>query len=125
METQCPFCTLPKERVWLESKDSLAILDAFPLTAGHTLVIPRRHVLSVFELPEEQLQDLVAVVAKVRKVLKAKYNPDGFNIGTNDGVAAGQTVAHAHIHIIPRSKGDVPDPRGGIRWIMPQKAKYW
>jgi len=125
METQCPFCTLPKERVWLESKDSLAILDAFPLTPGHTLVIPRRHVLSVFELPEEQLHDLVAVVAKVRKVLKAKYHPDGFNIGINDGAAAGQTVAHAHIHIVPRRKGDVPDPRGGIRWIMPQKAKYW
>jgi len=125
MEAQCPFCNLPKERVWLESKDSLAILDGFPLTDGHTLVIPKRHVLSVFELPQEQLNDLSAVVAKVRKILKAKYQADAFNVGVNDGLAAGQTVAHAHIHVIPRRKGDLPDPRGGIRWIIPQKAKYW
>ena len=81
MEAQCPFCNLPKERVWFESKDSLAILDGFPLTPGHTLVIPKRHVLSVFELPQEQLNDLAAVVAKVRKILKAKYQPDAFNVG--------------------------------------------
>jgi len=109
----------------MESKDSLAILDGFPLTDGHTLVIPKRHVLSVFELPQQQLNDLAAVVAKVRQVLKAKYQPDGFNVGVNDGLAAGQTIAHAHVHVIPRRKGDVPDPRGGIRWIIPQKAKYW
>jgi len=109
----------------MESKDSLAILDGFPLTDGHTLVIPKRHVLSVFELPQQQLNDLAAVVAKVRQVLKAKHQPDGFNVGVNDGLAAGQTIAHAHVHVIPRRKGDVPDPRGGIRWIIPQKAKYW
>ena len=109
----------------MESKDSLAILDGFPLTDGHTLVIPKRHVLSVFELPQQQLNDQAAVVAKVRQVLKAKYQPDGFNVGVNDGLAAGQTIAHAHVHVIPRRKGDVPDPRGGIRWIIPQKAKYW
>ena len=125
MEAQCPFCILPKERVWFESKDSLAILDGFPLTPGHTLVMPKRHVLSVFELPQEQLNDLVRVMAKVRKILKAKYQSDAFNIGVNDGLAAGQTIAHAHIHVIPRRAGDVPDPRGGIRWIMPEKAKYW
>ena len=109
----------------MESKDSLAILDGFPLTEGHTLVIPKRHVLSIFELPQEQLNDLSAVVVKVRKILKAKYQADAFNVGVNDGLAAGQTVAHAHIHVIPRKKGDVLDPRGGIRWIIPQKAKYW
>lgn len=125
MEAQCPFCNLPKERVWLQSLHSLAILDAFPLTEGHTLVIPKRHVVSVFELRQEQLNDLASIVAKVRKVLQAKYRPEGFNVGTNEGLAAGQTVAHAHIHVIPRRKGDVADPRGGIRWIIPQKAKYW
>jgi diadenosine tetraphosphate (Ap4A) HIT family hydrolase len=125
MEAQCPFCNLPKERVWFDSQDSLAILDGFPLTPGHTLVIPKRHVVSIFELPQEDLNHLAAAVAKVRKILKAKYQPDAFNIGINDGLAAGQTVTHAHIHIIPRKAGDVPDPRGGIRWIIPDKAKYW
>ena len=125
MEAQCPFCNLPKERVWFDSHDSLAILDGFPLTPGHTLVIPKRHVVSVFELPQEELSHLSAVVTKVRKILKAKYQPDAFNIGINDGLAAGQTVTHAHIHVIPRKAGDVPEPRGGIRWIIPDKAKYW
>ena len=125
MEAQCPFCNLPKERVWFDSQDSLAILDGFPLTPGHTLVIPKRHVASIFELPQEELNHLSAVVTKVRKILKAKYQPDAFNIGINDGLAAGQTVTHAHIHVIPRKAGDVPDPRGGIRWIIPDKAKYW
>jgi diadenosine tetraphosphate (Ap4A) HIT family hydrolase len=125
MEAQCPFCNLPKERVWFDSQDSLAILDGFPLTPGHTLVIPKRHVVSVFELPQEELNHLSVVVTKVRKILKAKYQPDAFNIGINDGLAAGQTVTHAHIHVIPRKAGDVPDPRGGIRWIIPDKAKYW
>ena len=125
MEAQCPFCSLPKERVWFDSQDSLAILDGFPLTPGHTLVIPKRHVASVFELPQEELNHLLAAVTKVRKILKTKYQPDAFNIGINDGLAAGQTIAHAHIHVIPRRAGDVPDPRGGIRWIIPDKAKYW
>ena len=125
MEAHCPFCNLPKERVWFDSQDSLAILDGFPLTTGHTLVIPRRHVGSIFELPQEELTHLSAVVAKVRKILKAKYQPDAFNIRINDGPAAGQTIPHAHIHVIPRKAGDVPDPRGGIRWIFPDKAKYW
>ena len=125
MEAQCPFCNLPKERVWFDSQNSLAILDGFPLTPGHTLVIPKRHVASIFELPQEELNHLSAVVTKVRKILKAKYQPDAFNIGINDGLAAGQTVTHAHIHVIPRKAGDVPDPRGGIRWIIPDKAKYW
>jgi len=125
MEAPCPFCNLPKERVWLDSKHSLAILDGFPVTDGHTLVIPRRHVLSIFDLPQEHLNDLAAVVSKVRKILKARYRADAFNVGVNDGAAAGQTVAHAHIHVIPRRAGDVPDPRGGIRWVMPGKARYW
>ncbi len=125
MEPQCPFCKLPKERVWYESKHCVAILDAFPLTEGHTLVIPKRHVQSPFDLPQEELNDLTAAVAKVRHTLQTKYHPDGFNIGINDGLSAGQTVTHAQVHVIPRRSGDVKDPRGGIRWIVPGKAKYW
>jgi diadenosine tetraphosphate (Ap4A) HIT family hydrolase len=121
----CPFCNLPPERVFLESKTTLAFFDGYPVTEGHALLIPKRHVASIFELPPEELAALWAQVAVVRKLLKERYDPDAFNIGVNDGAAAGQTVPHAHIHVIPRCNGDAPDPRGGIRWIMPDKAKYW
>jgi diadenosine tetraphosphate (Ap4A) HIT family hydrolase len=92
---------------------------------GHTLIIPRRHVGSVFDLTHEELLDLHALVVKARERLLKDLHPDAFNIGLNDGPAAGQTVPHAHIHLIPRKTGDVPDPRGGVRWIIPAKAKYW
>jgi diadenosine tetraphosphate (Ap4A) HIT family hydrolase len=122
---ECPFCNLSKGRTWLEIGGVVAILDGFPLSEGHTLVIPRRHVVALFDLPEAELLHLWVVVAKVRKILQKKYQPDAFNIGINEGEAAGQTVGHAHVHIIPRRKGDVVDPRGGIRWVIPKKAKYW
>jgi len=121
----CPFCKLPQERVFLATETTLAFLDAYPVTEGHALVIPKRHVASIFELPPEELAALWSQVATVRKLLAEKYSPDAFNIGVNDGAAAGQTVSHAHIHVIPRRKGDSTDPRGGIRWIIPDKAKYW
>ena len=121
----CPFCNLPQERVHLETEATLVFFDGYPVTEGHALVIPKRHVASIFELPPEELAVLWSQVATVRKHLTEKYSPDAFNIGVNDGSAAGQTVPHAHIHVIPRRKGDVPDPRGGIRWIIPDKAKYW
>ena len=107
------------------SDAAAAVLDGFPISEGHTLVIPKRHVELLFDLPEDDLAKVWALVAKVRQVLKKKYKPDGFNIGVNEGRAAGQTVSHAHVHIIPRRAGDVPDPRGGIRWVIPGKAKYW
>jgi diadenosine tetraphosphate (Ap4A) HIT family hydrolase len=121
----CPFCHLPEERVFLATDTTLAVLDAYPIAEGHALVIPKRHVASVFELPAPEFAALWLHLATVRKVLAKQYKPDAFNIGVNDGAAAGQTVAHAHVHVIPRRIGDVPDPRGGIRWIIPEKAKYW
>ena len=121
----CQFCDLPQERVLLETETTLAFFDAYPVTEGHALVIPKRHVTSIFELTSEELATLWAQVATVRTLLAEKYRPDGFNIGVNDGAAAGQTVPHAHVHVIPRREGDVPDPRGGIRWVVPIKAKYW
>jgi len=125
MEAKCPFCGLPKERAWFESRYSVAVLDAFPVTEGHTLVIPKRHVESCFDLPQNELNDISAVVTRVRMLLKKKFNTDSFNIAINDGVAAGQTIPHAHVHVIPRRMGDVADPRGGVRWIIPGKAQYW
>jgi diadenosine tetraphosphate (Ap4A) HIT family hydrolase len=103
----------------------VAFLDGFPVTQGHTLVVPKRHVASLFEMPEREQEGVWALVAQVRSLLLVELRPDGFTVGLNDGVAAGQTVMHAHVHIIPRRHGDVADPRGGVRWVIPDKAAYW
>ena len=95
------------------------------MTQGHTLVVPRRHVASIYELPADDQVALWALVGETRQRLQEDLQPDGFNIGLNDGEAAGQTILHAHIHVIPRRNGDVGDPRGGVRWIIPEKARYW
>jgi diadenosine tetraphosphate (Ap4A) HIT family hydrolase len=121
----CPFCRLERNRIRLEGGFAVAVLDGFPVTQGHTLVIPRRHVASLFELPDEEQAAVWKLVAQVRALLVAELRPDGFNVGLNDGTSAGQTVMHAHIHVIPRRHGDVADPRGGVRWIIPNKAAYW
>ena len=71
------------------------------------------------------MEDVWRLVSHVRKELESEFHPDGFNIGVNDGEAAGQTLPHVHVHVIPRFSGDVPDPRGGIRWVVPDKAPYW
>ena len=125
IQTSCPFCHLDQTCIHLQNEVAAAFPDAFPVTEGHMLVIPKWHVGSLFELPEEEQASLWKLVTMVRTKLQDELKPDGFNIGVNDGSAAGQTVMHAHVHVIPRRKGDVPDPRGGIRWIVPGKARYW
>ncbi len=97
----------------------------FPVSVGHALVVPCIPVLSIFELDESMQAELWDTVRRVRGILEERFHPAGFNIGVNDGPAAGQTVPHAHVHVIPRYAGDVPDPRGGIRWVIPEKARYW
>ncbi len=99
--------------------------DSFPVAEGHTLVVPRAHVTSIFELAKDEQEELWRLVSMVRGRLAKEFSPAGFTIGVNDGEAAGQTVGHAHIHVIPRFEGDTPDPRGGIRWVLPDKAAYW
>jgi diadenosine tetraphosphate (Ap4A) HIT family hydrolase len=121
----CPFCRPDRHRIRLESDLAVAFLDRFPLTEGHTLVVPKRHVASLFDIPQDEQAAVWSLVAHVRAQLMAELKPDGFNVGLNDGPAAGQTVAHAHVHVIPRRHGDVADPRGGVRWIIPAKAAYW
>jgi diadenosine tetraphosphate (Ap4A) HIT family hydrolase len=107
--TPCPFCTrIASAHAFQQDGTALALPDAFPLNPGHTLVIPRRHVADLFTLTADQ-----------------EHHPDAFNIGVNVGAAAGQTVDHAHVHVIPRYVGDVPDPRGGVRWVVPARAPYW
>jgi len=125
LSNNSPFYPLEPERIILEGENCVAFYDRYPLNEGHALVIPCQPVQSMFELEEDMQTELWDTVRKVRAILKAKFNPDGFNIGINDGAAAGQTMPHTHIHLIPRHKGDIPDPRGGIRWIIPEKAKYW
>lgn len=123
MTNFCPFCV--SATVIASAPSALILHDAFPLAHGHTLVVPRRHVASLFELSAEVQAELWQLVAQVRSALVEQLHPDGFTIGVNDGEAAGQTVPHAHIHVIPRYVDDVPDPRGGIRWVLPEKAAYW
>jgi diadenosine tetraphosphate (Ap4A) HIT family hydrolase len=125
MPTKCPFCDVALSRIQLENEVGIAILDAFPVSEGHTLIVPRKHVASLYDLPINEQATLWQLVGEVRGYLFQKYHPDGFNIGINDGQAAGQTVMHSHIHVIPRQAGDDPDPRGGIRRVVTGKAQYW
>ncbi len=125
MNTDCPFCKIPVVRILAANEHAIAFADGFPISKGHTLVVPLRHSTSIFDLPANEQASLWELVGKVRLQLAEAEHPDGFNIGVNDGTAAGQTVNHGHIHIIPRYTGDVVEPRGGIRWIIPEKARYW
>ena len=120
---QCPFCSLTN--FVTSNSVGLVLRDAFPLTEGHTLIVPRRHIASLFEMTAVEQAKLWQLVDEVRSALVEQFHPDAFNIGINDGKAAGQTIPHAHIHVVPRYRGDVADPRGGVRWVIPQKAAYW
>ena len=121
----CAFCTLPESRIIDTCEYGVVIRDGFPISPSHTLVIPKRHIGSFFDLNTDEREDLMALLQRARVVIDAEFKPDGYNIGINDGPAAGQTVPHLHIHLIPRYKADLPDPRGGVRWIIPEKADYW
>ncbi len=125
MSKACPFCEIESSRILFENKYCFCIRDAFPVSPNHSLVIPKRHVKSFFDTTPEERNSLLSALNKVKEDLEQQAKPDGFNIGINDGKEAGQTVPHAHIHIIPRYEGDVDDPRGGIRWLFPEKANYW
>jgi len=116
LSKESPFYPVTVDQVVLESTHGVAFFDRYPLSKGHVLVVPRFTVNSLYELTPEVQADLWELARQVREILSERFHPDGFNVGLNDGQAAGQTVAHAHIHIIPRYRGDVPDPRGGIRW---------
>jgi diadenosine tetraphosphate (Ap4A) HIT family hydrolase len=121
----CPFCTLPPSRIVHQNESGVVIRDGFPISPGHTLIVARRHVASFFDLSTGEALGLTELLREARLILDQECQPDGFNIGINDGAAAGQTVSHLHIHLIPRYTGDRPDPRGGVRWIFPDKADYW
>lgn len=121
----CFFCNLDPSRILDSNDHCFMIRDDFPVSPGHTLVIPKRHVGSFFELDAAEQQGLVDLLERAKRALDAEHGPDAYNMGLNDGPAAGQSIPHVHMHLIPRYAGDVADPRGGVRWIVPAKAKYW
>jgi diadenosine tetraphosphate (Ap4A) HIT family hydrolase len=121
----CLFCEPLPLRVIDENDAAFVIRDAYPVSPGHTLVIPKRHVQSYFELEPAEIVALNALLKAAKSVLDKELNPASYNIGINDGPAAGQTIAHVHVHLIPRYTGDSDDPRGGVRWLLPAKADYW
>ena len=121
---ECPFCLLPRRECVLESELSFAIFDAFPVGPGHLLILPKRHVGNFFELSERELEDVMRLLRLAKERLTEGFHPDGFNVGVNIGDAAGQTIGHVHVHLIPRYSGDVEDPTGGVRGVIPRKQKY-
>lgn len=124
-ESGCVFCAVAQARIAWSSPSTIAFWDAFPVSPGHALIVPRRHVSSWRELTPDEKTALIIGVDAVRALIDARHRPDGYNVGCNDGVAAGQTVMHFHMHVIPRYRGDVRDPRGGVRLVLPDKAAYW
>ena len=124
-EKDCVFCRLDADRTILASSSlAFAIYDKFPVNPGHTLIIPKRHTANYFDLSAEEQQALFALLNEVKQQLAENYSPDGFNVGINVGEAAGQTVGHVHIHLIPRYNGDIANPRGGVRGVIPGRREY-
>lgn len=121
----CPFCTIEPDRIIATNESAYAIRDGFPVTEGHTLIIPHRHIENYFGLTENEFQHSNTLLQQLRAELLAE-DPTitGFNIGMNAGASAGQTIFHCHTHLIPRREGDVADPRGGVRGVIPHKRDY-
>jgi diadenosine tetraphosphate (Ap4A) HIT family hydrolase len=122
MTSDCPFCD--SSEAVLSNELSYVRLDKYPVSSGHLLIVPYRHIASYFDATVEEKRDLLDSIEQAKVFLEKQYSPDGYNIGINCGVAAGQTVMHLHIHLIPRHKGDVDDPTGGVRGVIPSKQKY-
>lgn len=120
----CPFCNPSPEEIVLSNTLCYARYDKFPASPGHLLIIPFRHVANYFDATDEEHAALLALIRESKALLDNHFQPDGYNIGVNVGTAAGQTVMHIHIHIIPRYAGDVEDPRGGVRGAIPEKRVY-
>lgn len=121
----CPFCNPDSEReLIVESATAYSIYDKFPVNEGHALIIPKRHCFDYFDLTFKEQAACAFMLNKVKEIVSDRFKPDGFNVGINVGEKAGQTVSHVHIHLIPRYDGDVEDPRGGVRGVIPDKRKY-
>lgn len=120
---ECVFCS-EDITIVKESTLSKAFYDKYPVSLGHTLIIPKEHYETYFDLPQEVKDDMLSLLDEMKLVLDKKYKPSGYNIGINSGASAGQTVFHCHIHLIPRYDGDMDNPDGGVRGVIPEKQKY-
>ena len=121
----CLFCEfLKNKKIAAENDLAFAIFDGFPVNPGHVLVIPKRHVANYFELTSAEVLAINGLLNKMKAEVEAKFHPDGYNIGVNVGADAGQSIFHVHVHLIPRYKGDVESPRGGVRGVIPSKRSY-
>lgn len=123
MKCTCPFCDFSGTILF---EDHLAFVtdDSYPVSPGHLLVITKRHISSFFETSPEEKESIMYLIETSVEFLKEKFEPDGFNIGVNIGEHAGQSIPHVHIHIIPRYKGDMVNPKGGVRGVIPERQSY-
>jgi diadenosine tetraphosphate (Ap4A) HIT family hydrolase len=120
----CPFCELSKDEIILENDQCFVRLDSYPVNQGHLLIIPFRHFSNYFDSTPDEIQSILDLINKAKVYLDQKYKPDGYNIGINVNQCAGQTVMHLHVHIIPRYEGDMENPQGGVRGVIPEKRVY-
>ena len=124
--TNCYFCQVIADgKIELGSSLAVARFDNYPISPGHALILPRRHVADWFDLTTDEQTQILSLAQQMRDRLAAERQPDGWNMGLNIGAAGGQTIGHVHLHLIPRYAGDQADPRGGVRWIFPERAVYW
>jgi diadenosine tetraphosphate (Ap4A) HIT family hydrolase len=121
-ETECPFCNVRAPA--LENDLAFVIFDRYPVSPGHALILPKRHVESFFQTTSNECVAMLALLTETRRRTDEKFAPDGYNVGINVGEAAGQTVMHVHMHLIPRYLGDVENPRGGVRGVIPARQSY-
>ena len=125
MTDQCIFCNKSKQKIIYSSDLFFVVRDSYPVTKHHTLIIPHRHVSSFFDLNDNEFNDLNKILKKQRQsLLNLDEKITGFNVGVNAGIDAGQSIMHCHIHLIPRRKGDIENPRGGVRGVIPSKQRY-
>ena len=123
-EKGCPFCDIGEDRIVVRNENAIAIRDNFPVNPGHTLVVSKRHTADWFDASRVERDAIIDLVEQVKIALDSELQPAGYNIGINLGEAAGQTVMHIHVHVIPRVEGDVDDPRGGVRLVIPERGNY-
>ncbi|RKD31255.1 HIT family protein [Thermohalobacter berrensis] len=120
----CTFCNIESLNIILENNLAFAIYDKYPVSKGHMLIITKRHIENYFQTKDEEKIAIMELLEECKRYLDKKYKPDGYNIGINCGKEAGQTIMHLHVHLIPRYKGDIDDPTGGVRGVIPSKRIY-
>ena len=123
-DIDCPFCNPSEDEIVLANDLCYARYDKYPVSPGHLLLIPYRHIPTLFDATDDEQAALLALVREAKTLLDEHFHPDGYNVGVNVGPAAGQTVMHLHVHVIPRYAGDVEDPRGGVRGVVPERRVY-